>query len=222
MVHVLELLGCIAQGPTTEAALEATPAAISSYMRFLRRHGEISELTDPFDFSVAEHVTEGVWLGNGDPTPGFTPDFQALTPSDLMVYLRRLAGLRDELLALTRALSQEQWLAEPTDGARPIARIMEHVVKAHAGYLHYLVGKVDGVSDLRKMAGQGPAAASLALSQLWDISLARLATLNEEERRKHIPHGQVTWTARRALRRMLEHAWEHRQEIAVRLGSADA
>ena len=28
MVHVLGLLGCIAQGPTTEAALEAAPQAI--------------------------------------------------------------------------------------------------------------------------------------------------------------------------------------------------
>lgn len=40
MVHVLDLLGCIAQGPTTEAALEATSAAIRAYLRFLQRHGE--------------------------------------------------------------------------------------------------------------------------------------------------------------------------------------
>ena len=34
MVHVLELLGCIAQGPTTEKALAATPEAIRAYLRF--------------------------------------------------------------------------------------------------------------------------------------------------------------------------------------------
>ena len=40
MVHALDLLGCVAVGPTTEAALGATPEAIRLYKRFLRRHGE--------------------------------------------------------------------------------------------------------------------------------------------------------------------------------------
>lgn len=29
--------------------------------------------------------------------------------------------------------------------------------------------------------------------------------MTDTERRQSVPHGQVTWTARRALRRMLEH-----------------
>lgn len=40
MVHVIDLLGCVATGPTTDAALDATPAAIDAYRRFLARHGE--------------------------------------------------------------------------------------------------------------------------------------------------------------------------------------
>ena len=40
MVHVTDLLGCVAKGPTTEAALAATPAAIRAYLRFVQRHGE--------------------------------------------------------------------------------------------------------------------------------------------------------------------------------------
>ena len=40
MVHALDLLGCVAVGPTTDAALAATPAAIRAYLRFLARHGE--------------------------------------------------------------------------------------------------------------------------------------------------------------------------------------
>jgi predicted RNase H-like HicB family nuclease len=35
MVHVLDILGCIAQGPTTESALEATPDVIHTCLRFL-------------------------------------------------------------------------------------------------------------------------------------------------------------------------------------------
>jgi hypothetical protein len=37
MVHVTDLLGCIAQGPTTEDALEATPEAIHTFAAFSPR-----------------------------------------------------------------------------------------------------------------------------------------------------------------------------------------
>ena len=97
MVHVLDLLGCVARGPTTEAALEATPEAIWAYVRFLQRHGDTVAPEDPFTTMVTEHVMEGVWLGNGDPTPGFTPDFQPLRTVDLKTYLRRLAWLRHSI-----------------------------------------------------------------------------------------------------------------------------
>ena len=40
MVHVLHLPGCVAVGPTTEAALDATPEAINAFRRFLHRAGE--------------------------------------------------------------------------------------------------------------------------------------------------------------------------------------
>jgi lipopolysaccharide biosynthesis protein len=56
-----------------------------------------------------------------------------------------------------------------------------------------------------------------ALARLWQISSARLEVLTETERTQQIPHGQVTWTARRALRRMLEHDWEHLLELSRRL-----
>ena len=59
MVHVLDLLGCVAQGPTTEAALEATPEAIRAYLRFLRRHSEAVEPESAFTTVVAVHVMEG-------------------------------------------------------------------------------------------------------------------------------------------------------------------
>jgi len=50
------------------------------------------------------------------------------------------------------------------------------------------------------------------------LSSSRLESMTERERRQLVKHGQVTWTARRAPRRMLEHEWEHLVEIAERLG----
>lgn len=39
MVHVLDLLGCVAVGPTTDDAPAATPDAIRAFLGTLRREG---------------------------------------------------------------------------------------------------------------------------------------------------------------------------------------
>jgi predicted RNase H-like HicB family nuclease/uncharacterized damage-inducible protein DinB len=217
MVHVLDLLGCIAQGPTTEAALEATPEAIRAYLRFLRRHGEVVEPESTFTTVVAVHVMEGPWLGNGDPAPGFGSDFQPLTVQDLNIYLQRLAWLRADLLDLIRDIPRKRLVAEPKGTGRSIYRILEHVAGSQCVYLRYLVGKVDGLSDALRVVEQSPEAIPSALTHLWQISSSRLEAMTETERGQLVKHGQVTWTARRALRRMLEHEWEHLLELSKRL-----
>ncbi|MSP12540.1 MAG: hypothetical protein EXR62_06240 [Chloroflexi bacterium] len=215
-VHVLDLLGCVAQGPTTEEALAATPDAIRAYLRFLQRHGDAVGPEGPFSTAVVAHVIEGPWLGNGDPAPGFAPDFQPLSSADLATYLQRLAWLQADLVALLRAVPPEQLAAEPDQG-RPILRILEHIAQSHYAYLHNLVGKVEGASAILKAVEQGGTGLPALLARLWQLTGPRLAGMTEVERSQMVPHGQVTWSARRGMRRMLEHLWEHEQEIAGRL-----
>ena len=47
MVHVLDLVGCIAKGPTTDEALNRTPEAIRAYLRFLKRHARPDSSFEP-------------------------------------------------------------------------------------------------------------------------------------------------------------------------------
>ena len=215
MVHVLDLLGCIAQGPTTETALENTPEAIRAYLRFLHRHGEAVEPSDKFSITVATHVMEGSWLGYGDPPSGFAPDFKPLSASDLEIYQRRLTWLRADLLTSIRHLPRKRLIAKPAAG-RSIYEIVDHVASSECVYLRYLVGKVDGLSDALR-AVTSPDDLPSALTRLWQISSARLESLTAAERRQSVKHGQVTWTARRAFRRLLEHDWEHLLELSERL-----
>ena len=220
MVHVLDLLGCIAQGPTTEAAIDATPDAIRKYLRFLRHHGEAVKPVVKLTTKVAVHVTKGTWLGYGDPTSGFAPDFEPLSAKDLEIYLRRLAWLRADLLESIKHVPRKQLLAEPMRGGRSIYQILNHVAGSECVYLRYLVGKVEGLSEAMRAIEQSPDNLPFALSRLWQISRARLETLTAAERKQWVKHGQVTWTARRALRRSLEHDWEHLQELSNRLARA--
>jgi predicted RNase H-like HicB family nuclease len=217
MVHVLDLLGCIAQGPTTEAALEVTPEAIRAYLRFLRQHGEAVKPEEEFTTEIAEHITEGTWLGYGDPTPGFGTDFQPLSAKDWSIYLRRLDWLHSDLLYLVRDLPRKRLVNEPKGKGRSLYRILEHIAESESVYLRYTVGKVDGLTDALRAIRQAPDDLPVALARVWQIAGARLARMTEVERRKRVKHGQVTWTARRGLRRALEHDWEHLLEIAERL-----
>src|SRR5437879_11842383 len=89
MVHVLDLLGCIANGPTTDEALAATPEAIRAYMRFLRRQGERVEERGAIETHVVEHLTAGRLLGNGSPDIVLGPGLGPLTPADVTPHRAR-------------------------------------------------------------------------------------------------------------------------------------
>jgi predicted RNase H-like HicB family nuclease/uncharacterized damage-inducible protein DinB len=216
MVHVPELMGSIVQGPTTEEALEATPEAIRTYLRFLRRRGEPADPEGAFGTVVAEHITEGMWLGNG--IIELVTDLEPVSAEELKIYVRRLAWLRDDLFALLRGVPPGQMMHEEEGAGRSIYRILEHVSEAHGAYLRSIVGKVDGLTGaLRDVREAGPEDRPAALARMWEISGSRLAAMNEVERTQQVAHGQVTWTARRGLRRTLEHEGEHMHEIASRL-----
>jgi len=216
-VHVLDLLGCIAQGATTGVALEATPHTIRTYLRFIHSHGEHVDPEGVFSTTIVEHIMQGYWLGNGDPTPGFSFDFQPLEIDDLELYITHLTWIQNSTIELIEGLSSELLVIETRGNSRSIYHILEHVAGAHKEYLRMLVGRVDAVSEALHAIQPDPEALPEALGTLWQISRLRLQALSEAERQQSVPHGQVTWTARRCLRRMLEHSWEHLLEIAERV-----
>ncbi len=85
-VFVPGLPGCTARGPTTDAAIESTPAAILDRLAFLRRHGEQVADPEPIELVVAEHIIERKWLGFG--LQFFTSDRLPLTEDDVRTQLR--------------------------------------------------------------------------------------------------------------------------------------
>ncbi len=216
MVHVLDLLGCMVQGPTTEVAVEAAPDAIRTFLRFLKRHGEAVKPDASFTTKVAVHTTAGKWLGQGDPDGGFAADTLPLRAEDLKVYLKRLAWLRADLLEMVSGLSQKQMTAEPESGGRPVRRILEHIAGAHYAYLQGPLSKPQGLAGSLRAVEQS-ADIPAALTAFWELANTRLNAITEEERKAQVRHGVKIWTARRAMRRILEHEWEHFQEISRRL-----
>jgi uncharacterized damage-inducible protein DinB/predicted RNase H-like HicB family nuclease len=218
LVHVIDLLGCAWFAPTTEEAVAAAPDEISAYVRYLKRHGEKIDLKALIETRVAEHITEGDFLGHGSPQAVYAPDRKPVTPSELATYLRRLEWSRTDLLALVKGASAKALDAKPAKG-RSLHDILLHVLGSDSGYLANALGAVKAVNAPINAAGRGELDVRIALQEARDAATARLRALTPAERAFVKEHRSGARTMRKTIRRMLEHEWEHRREIARRLGA---
>ncbi len=217
MVHVLDLLGCVATGSTTSEALLATPNAIKAYLSFLYQHGELVEVDAPFSSQVVEHVMEGPWLGNGNPASGFTPDFDPVTQKQRDCYLQRLTWLHAGILDLIHDLSTAVLIAKPAVKGRSLNHILTHLAEAEYAYLQAALRKTPGLHAAMQATKDGPKKVAGTLSGFWRIVTNRLQGMTVHDLEQQVQRGQVLWTSRRMFRRLLEHSWEHMQEIAQRV-----
>src|ERR1035437_5582827 len=214
-VFVPGLPGCTARGPTTEAAIENTRAAIIERLDFLRRHGERVADPDPIELVVADHVIERKWLGFG--LQFFASDRAPLTEDDVRTQLRWAGWSREEFVAAGRA-QVIPLTSKPQTGGRSGAEIVAHVAGAEWGYVGSTLGTLPGY-------GRAIAAIERAGPEPWDALaaerktlLTRLQEMREEERTRVLERdGKTPRSARRMLRRMLEHEWEHTLELRSRL-----
>jgi predicted RNase H-like HicB family nuclease len=210
-VHVPQLLGCIARGDTSDAAIGNSPGAIRIFLAFCARTGEALNSISDVRVRVAEHTTTNRWPGNGG---GFLPtDGKALTPRECDALMARLAAIHAGLRRLTEELTSKQLDATSPKG-RPIRGILQHVCVEGA----YLRG-IPGSSRLRSEVEKGRVDPHDALDQLFDLEQRRLRAMPKNERTEVIMRGQTLWSARAAVRRMLEHGWEHYVEISERLNA---
>lgn len=219
MVHVLDLLGCIANGPTTEAALEVTSDEIRHFLRFLQRHGEDADPDAEFTTVIIQHVMEGPWIGYGNPGPGFEPDFQPLTHDELPTHLDRLRWIGDELAAIINGLTPDELRPVPEE-KRSIHEILRHTSATLAEHVRVAgLGKPEGVKELIRAIEGSTEGLGDNITRLWDICIERFEAITDEERTQVIQRGAWPYTARRGLRCALEHPWEHLREIERRLES---
>ena len=213
LAHVLDLLGCVVQADTTDAAVAAAPGAIRAYLRYLGRNGEKVDLNATIETRVAEHNTEGLFSGQAL----WPQDLKPLTPAALARYLRWLEWSRADLLALVKGFDDKRLRAKPAKG-RSLRDILLHVLGADKSYVYALVGPLKTMGEPTNAADRGDLDLRVALEEARAAAIDRLKTLTPAERANVRKAGQSTYSAYRVIRRMLEHEWEHRREIAVGLG----
>ncbi len=219
MVHVVDLLGCVAQGPTTSAALAATPDAIRSFQRFLAAHDPTFDAQTPFVTQSVEHITEGAWLGNGSPYLLFATDLTPLSADEIAQFATRFRWMCADLADWTAAQTPQQLDASPAadtseaNGGRTARAILLHVLGATGSYLSAALGSAPGFGANASAAARGTLSLGAALRAMADLAEARVIRTTDAERAtiRELPAGSRT--LRQGMRRMLEHAWEHLVEL---------
>jgi predicted RNase H-like HicB family nuclease len=216
-VYVPDLPGCSFVGPTTERAIEIAPSVIGERLDFLRRHGEPPADSEPIEVAVAEHVIERGMLGFGQQF--WAPDLVPLTAADVAARLRWAAWSREEFVAAAR----EQRLplhVKPAAGGRSAAEILSHVAGAEWSYVSSTLGTLPGASAaIAAIEGAGNHPWDALASERATVA-GRIAEMTEKERTGVFEReGRSPRTARRMLRRLLEHEWEHVRELRDRLAS---
>lgn len=218
MVHVLELLGCVALGPTTEDAIAATPDAVRAYCRFLHRHGELFDLHAAFETRVAEHVIEGPWLGNGSPYFMFGPDFEPVTDAEIEQFPRRLEWMCEELATWAEGCGDAELDALPAGGGRPARAVLLHVLGAQGGYLSAALGGAPGFGRIHGAVERGELSPAEGLRRSAELVAERVHATTPRQRSAVRELSSRSYTLRKALRRTLEHDWEHLAELSRRPG----
>jgi predicted RNase H-like HicB family nuclease len=217
MTHVLALPGTIASGDTLDSALENTKAAILERVAFLRRHGEKPRDPEPIELLVAEEDTTTGFIGFAAAT--FKPDFEPLSKAELERLVKQAEWAREELIGAARAQRGGLRGGPPGKGRSP-AEILAHVAGAERAYLNSVVGPVDGLGPAIKTVEENLDDPWDAIAQARDILLARIRAMTDKERTSVVKRGKEQRTARRMMRRTLEHEWEHILELRSRLPAA--
>jgi predicted RNase H-like HicB family nuclease len=218
MVHVLDLLGCVAVGPTTDEALSATPEAIQAYRRFMRRHGEVIDVDALFETRIAEHVTKGYFIGNGSPYILFGPDSSPMTEREMDMFARRIAALGAELGAWAAAQTDAALDVKPDGGGREAREILRHVLAARGAGIAAVLGSSSGLNRIATAAERGEIPLQAAFDQSSEsmIEIVKATTPEQRSTPRQLPSGPKP--LRQGLRRILEHDWEHLAELGRRPG----
>lgn len=213
MVHVLDLLGCVATGQTTDAALEATPDSMRAYLRLMAAAGDHVDPDAPFKTRVVEHITEGIWLGNGSPYVTYGPDLEPVTAKDIGALLARHHAMRELLASWAESRTAKQ-LDSLESGSRSARKILLHVAGSGGGYLSPVVGGTKGFSALHSAIERGEVPVAEGIRRAGGMCAEVVRGTTPEQRRAVVKRPKEIRTLRKALRRMLEHDFEHLLELS--------
>jgi predicted RNase H-like HicB family nuclease/uncharacterized damage-inducible protein DinB len=204
--------GCWVFGSSLERALVKVKGAIADYFVWLKRHGEtVSTENRDFEVEVAEMLRVNYNPAEaGKPEPLFWSEVLPITKKDIARTIRLMSYSREDLLSLVSDLSDECLDWKPPNGPRTIRNCLKHIAYVEPWY----ISRLD--VDLQM---KYPRNAFEMLDYTRKIVIEFLEKMPREKMRgvyqpKKDPSPICNlWTARKVLRRLVDHERLHTKYI---------
>lgn len=213
MAHVLDLPGCFVRAQNRDAALSRAPAAIRECHAWLRRHGEPAPPDDePIELHVAGEVAGIGPFEARSAAALFAPEREPIALDELEWCVRLMSHARLDLLALVHELPNDVLEWQPDPDSFSIRRLLRHVGNGEKWY-------VSRIAPEESLPAEWERDEELSIFEFLEMerrtAVERLRQLSDEERAGVFTpvgwtdHPEEPWTARKVLRRFLEHEREH-------------
>ena len=199
--HVPELLGCFSKERSREMALEKLPDRIQSHLSWLKTKGESVSLKGEITVMITEKFN-CFMVGDYEVGACFEADRKPVGREESQAAIRRMSWNREELLSKVAHLPAEVLDKKLAGSARTLRQVLNHIAGAELWYIDRIKSNIPSFKSF-------PEEALARLSTVRDFVIAELLKLSEEELSKVVVKDHEEWTARKVLRRLLEHEREH-------------
>ena len=203
--------GCWVFGGDRESALDKVKRAVSDWFAWLKIHGEAIEV--PATITVEPNEVLQITYNPaeaGKPEPLFWSEVPPVSVKDIRRTLRLLDYSRSDLLNLTSGLDRSMLRWKAGDGPRTIGNCLRHIAMVEWWYITRLdiTLPTDFPRDTFELLGY---TRELARRNLLGLSKEKRSRVFQP-RRDPSPLWNL-WTARKVLRRFVDHERLHSNYI---------
>ena len=214
---LVDLPGCRAIGRDRDEAIGLAPVVVAEYLAWLRGHGEQVDPDAPMDIEVVEEVA-------ADAEFCFAADGEPFSRSELEANLARSEYAFADLTALATTLPDSVLDWRPPASAvridniypdvRSIREMLAHASGSGAFFARNL-GEPDAWTPPAPDANDAGALRRAGIERLRSLSDAdRTSVFSRPDPRRG---GEAQWSARKVVRRLINHERFHTKEIEQRL-----
>jgi predicted RNase H-like HicB family nuclease len=208
---VADLPGCRAAAGSLRDAMELLPVVVGDHQAWLAAHGEAVDPSAPFEHEVVEETD-----ARGEYTFAF--DREAMSRDEMETAIRHAGYAHADLLSQLNGLPDVvlDWVPPASSvkidqifpDVRSMRMMLEHLATVEANYY---------VGSLSEEPGER---IEPSLSELHELTAKRLRALSDETLGRLFvrigPRGEMQWTARKVMRRIVSHKRFHTREIEQR------
>jgi predicted RNase H-like HicB family nuclease len=204
MVFFRELPGCFATASTTEAAIQAAPAAIAQYFRWLKAN-ELSLVegeVEPITVVLSERLNSQ----DEHTGPLFEADRLEPTEEEIENALNVAATARALIIEIIAAVPEQSLRQATTPTGWSLQQHLQHILETESWYISRLQTQPDLLASSDTLTADEMA--MKVFENAMDNELL-LHSLTPAQYTEVFHHDNEAWTAAKVLRRQAEHLYEH-------------